>query len=71
MQRRRVLAVLGATGLGLVHPVALAAFRSKGRSVTIRPAPLPPGYAAMARRFDVPPLILYGIALQESALLFG
>jgi hypothetical protein len=35
------------------------------------PAPLPPGYAAMGRRHGVPPLLLYGVALQESKVLFG
>lgn len=35
------------------------------------PAPLPAGYAAMGRRHGVPPLLLYGIALQESKMLFG
>jgi hypothetical protein len=32
---------------------------------------LPAGYAVMGQRHGVPPLILYGVALQESKLLFG
>jgi soluble lytic murein transglycosylase-like protein len=36
-----------------------------------RPAPLPPGYALIGSRLGVPPLVLYGVALQESAKLFG
>ncbi|HET9642905.1 MAG TPA: lytic transglycosylase domain-containing protein [Burkholderiaceae bacterium] len=35
------------------------------------PAPLPPGYIAMGQRHGVPPLLLYGVALQESKDLFG
>lgn len=35
------------------------------------PAPLPLGYQVMGRRHGVPPLILYGVALQESAKLYG
>lgn len=36
-----------------------------------RPAPLPLGYQLMGQRFGVPPIVLYGVALQESAKLFG
>jgi soluble lytic murein transglycosylase-like protein len=36
-----------------------------------RPAPLPSGYRVMGERYGVPPLVLYGVALQESAQLFG
>jgi soluble lytic murein transglycosylase-like protein len=36
-----------------------------------KPAPLPHGYAVMGQRTGVPPLVLYGVALQESAKLFG
>ncbi|MBW8833154.1 MAG: transglycosylase SLT domain-containing protein [Burkholderiales bacterium] len=35
------------------------------------PAPLPAGYAVMGQRFGIPPMVLYGVALQESAKLFG
>lgn len=35
------------------------------------PAPLPPGYIVMGERYGVPPMVLYGVALQESAKLFG
>lgn len=63
MQRRALLfqALAGAAGLA-VPPAAGAAYR---------PAPLPPGYQAVGRRVGVPPLLLYGIALQESRLRFG
>lgn len=72
MQRRHVLTLLGACALGVahvqVHPRAIGDARRVAR---VRPAPLPPGYVAMARRFAVPPMVLYGVALQESAMLFG
>jgi hypothetical protein len=32
---------------------------------------MPAGYAVMGQRHGVPPLVLYGVALQESARLFG
>lgn len=35
------------------------------------PAPIPPGYVAMGQRHGVPPIVLYGVALQESKQLFG
>lgn len=34
-------------------------------------APLPPGYVLVGRRMGVPPLLLYGVALQESKMRFG
>ncbi len=36
-----------------------------------RVVPIPPGYAAVANQFRVPPAVLYGVALQESVMLFG
>lgn len=36
-----------------------------------RPAPLPPGYEYVARRMNVPPIVLYAVALQESKMRFG
>ena len=75
MERRHMLTVLAACGLELAPALlhARTANNTVGRRATRRvlPAPLPPGYAAMARRMGVPPLILYGVALQESAMLFG
>lgn len=47
----------------LVAPAGLAATR---RAVTI-----PPGYAAVASAYRIPPAVLYGVALQESVMLFG
>jgi hypothetical protein len=32
---------------------------------------IPPGYAAVAKEFHIPPAVLYGVALQESVMLFG
>jgi soluble lytic murein transglycosylase-like protein len=62
MQRRKILA----------HTLAVAATGFATRATAaVRPAPLPPGYQAMGRRAGVPPLVLYGVALQESKLLFG
>ncbi|HYE71658.1 MAG TPA: transglycosylase SLT domain-containing protein [Aquabacterium sp.] len=69
-----MLAMLGVCGLGLTPALlhARVANNAAGqRARQILPAPMPPGYAAMARRFGVPPMVLYGIALQESAMLFG
>ena len=65
MQRRivlaRTVAMAAATAAGFTAPAMAAG----------RPAPVPPGYQAMGRRAGVPPLVLYGVALQESKLLFG
>lgn len=61
MQRRIFLATLSVAAAGFVERAAAA----------VRPAPLPPGYQAVARRAGVPPLVLYGVALQESEQLFG
>lgn len=61
MQRRIVLATLTFAAAGFAERAGAAG----------RPAPLPPGYQAMGRRAGVPPLVLYGVALQESKLLFG
>lgn len=63
MLRRRLLVGMAATAG--VPSLALAAKSARG------PAPIPPGYAVMGRRHGVPPQILYGVALQESMLLFG
>lgn len=61
MQRRIFLATLSVAAAGGAERAAAAG----------RPAPLPPGYEAMGRRAGVPPLVLYGVALQESKLLCG
>lgn len=47
----------------LISPAAFAAPR---RAVSI-----PPGYVAVADEFRIPPAVLYGVALQESVMLFG
>lgn len=47
----------------LISPAALATIR---RTVSI-----PPGYAVVATEFRIPPAVLYGVALQESVMLFG
>lgn len=44
---------------------------ASARSASVRPAPLPVGYAVVARAYGIPPLILYGVALQESKMRFG
>jgi soluble lytic murein transglycosylase-like protein len=74
MERRHMFAVLGVCALGLTPALlhARVANNAAGRRAKrAMPAPMPPGYATMARRFAVPPAVLYGIALQESAMLFG
>lgn len=48
------------------NPVALVQNVNGGSSKTI-----PPGYVAMGDKNGVPPWFLYGIALQESNMLFG
>lgn len=62
MQRRALMSRALAGAACLAVPPAGAAHR---------PAPLPPGYQAVGQRVGVPPLLLYGIALQESRLRFG
>ena len=53
------------TGLALMlaAPASFAATR--------RQAAIPPAYAAVGREMRVPPAVLYGVALQESVMLFG
>lgn len=63
MISRRLLLIASASEL--VWSNALATTR-RGQ-----PAPIPPGYVAMGRMNEVPPAILYGVALQESKMLFG
>lgn len=49
--------------LMLAAPASFAAAR--------RQAGIPASYAAAAREMRVPPAVLYGVALQESVMLFG
>lgn len=63
MISRRQILIASVSGLGCRN--SFAANRSG------RPAPIPPGYIAMGRMNEVPPAILYGVALQESKMLFG
>lgn len=64
-----------ACGLPWMRASAASSFASDGgapaRPRSGGPAPLPTGYAVMGQRFGVPPMVLYGVALQESAKLFG
>jgi soluble lytic murein transglycosylase-like protein len=62
LKRRTFLA--GAASIAVAAPARAAERRGD-------PAPLPPGYLAMGQRHGVPPLLLYGVALQESKDLFG
>ena len=80
MQRRTLMSALaGLAGLVGGLPQARAAASSSfasdwgtpQRPRAGRPAPLPAGYVVMGQRFGVPPMVLYGVALQESAKLFG
>jgi len=66
---RRTLLQLAACGLTCA--TLPSAFAASARNKSVRPAPLPPGYRAVAERMGVPPLILYGVALQESKMKFG
>jgi len=58
--KRRFVAGLA---LMLTAPVSLA--------VTRRVPAIPPGYGAVANEFRIPAAVLYGVALQESVMLFG
>ena len=83
MQRRMLLSGLAGLACGSIQTRALAAV--PGSSVSTfasdwgapsrprrgSPAPLPAGYAVMGQRHGIPPMVLYGVALQESAKLFG
>jgi soluble lytic murein transglycosylase-like protein len=66
MQRRHALLL---TAASLVPAIAAAAQTPRQRRGA--PAPLPPAYRAISHQFGIPALIVYGVALQESKLLFG
>ena len=63
--RRRLLGAFAALALSGLPVVAGAA-----RPKALYP-PVPPAYRAAALRLGIPPLILYGVALQESAMRWG
>jgi len=65
MQRRSLIAA------STLAVVAFPALASTARPPRGRLAPIPPAYQVAGTRNGVPPLILYGVALQESMLLFG
>lgn len=67
MHRRNLL--LGLAASSCVPSATLAAGQQRKRRGS--PAPLPPAYAIAGHRMGVPPLIVYGVALQESKMLFG
>lgn len=52
-------------GLALLL-IAPASFAAPLKAVAI-----PSGYVLVAREFRIPPAVLYGVALQESVMLFG
>jgi hypothetical protein len=60
--RREVVAGL------LLLAAAPSAFAGVARR---HPAAIPAGYARVAHEHRIPPAVLYGVALQESALMFG
>jgi hypothetical protein len=49
----------------LGSPASFAATRAR------RTFAVPPGYTLVASEFRIPPAVLYGVALQESVMLFG
>ena len=73
MQRRRFLSTSAGGVAGLASGIAASLFAAPAHAAKrpAKPAPLPPGYVVMGSRHGVPPLILYGVALQESKQLFG
>jgi soluble lytic murein transglycosylase-like protein len=68
MNRRSMLQ--GACCATLLQSTLLSAEAKPSRQNTSI-APLPPGYAVVGQRMGVPPMVLYGVALQESKLKFG
>lgn len=76
MQNRRaflaVVSCVGASASGAASALG-STFASDWGSAPRRgrPAPLPSGYVLMGQRTGVPPMILYGVALQESMKLWG
>jgi hypothetical protein len=69
--RRALLALPFATLMASAAWAADLATPRQAAKKSHKPAPLPPGYVAMGKMHGVPPIILYGVALQESAKLFG
>ena len=63
---RRTLLRAGAAALVLALPGHVLAARRKATY-----PPVPPAYRDAATRLGIPPTILYGVALQESALRWG
>ena len=63
---RRTLLRAGAAALVLALPAHVLAARRKATY-----PPVPPAYRDAATRLGIPPTILYGVALQESALRWG
>jgi soluble lytic murein transglycosylase-like protein len=61
------LAPFVATVTGGAPQLAAATTRRTAEAL----APMPPGYVLVGRRMGVPPLLLYGVALQESKMRFG
>lgn len=54
--------------LALLSPTSFAASERPALTGALR---IPPGYANVAREFGIPGAFLYGVALQESAMLVG
>ncbi len=72
MMRRRLVCAMSVLSLTSATYSASAAAGGPGNPPRRgRPAPLPPGYVLMGNQYGVPPMVLYGVALQESAKLFG
>lgn len=57
-------------GIGLAAVAGPTGALARSRGVPA-PAPIPQAYRAVGKRMGVPPLILYGVALQESKMKFG
>ncbi len=75
MQRRHALTGIACLAGGIAPRVHASGVAPAGPNRSPRPSPttspMPAGYIVMGRIHHVPPLILYGVALQESARLFG
>lgn len=74
MRRRDVLLcalALGAGGVIRSPAIHAASRKEKNPSGRLAFPPAPPAYVDIAGQYGIPPLVLYGVALQESVLLRG
>ncbi|MBC7501838.1 MAG: transglycosylase SLT domain-containing protein [Herminiimonas sp.] len=76
MNRRKLLSTMSVLAGSLIAPPlfgidSATAKGTKTRSSHRVYAPMPIGYQKVGQIENIPPLILYGVALQESSMMFG